>query len=87
MKKAHMYNGLIVLTSIVIISVNLVGIIYGILITIAYAIITFLLTTSRTKGHRTPQRFGKYYLFYLSKIGLPIYFMLVIIGIILEFLN
>lgn len=87
LKKAHMYNGLFTLVSIVIISNYQFEVIPFLIVVVSYLIAVFIIVANKTKGKRNPKRFGKYFLYYLSIIGLVLYLVLVIIGVTIEFLN
>ncbi len=86
-KYAHMYNGPIVLLANFFILKYLWGIWIALLLIAIYGLICFYLAKESTQKKRSPKRFGKYFLWHLSKIGLLLYGLLVVIGTILEALK
>lgn len=86
-KMAHVYNGPIVVLSIVFISSYILDVIYVLVLLVVYILSVFYFATENTKKKRTPKRFGMNVLLFCSWLGLKLYVVLVIIGVALEMLK
>lgn len=84
-KKAHLYNGPIMLLSIGVILNYLFSLLPMLIVIVAYLAAVFYFATDKTKRKRTPKKFGLNILYFMSWIGLRLYLVLIILGIILEF--
>ncbi len=83
-KMAHVYNGLVVALANFLILNYLLSIGLAILVFLAYVAACFFFAYEHTSKKRTPKRFVRYGLLYLSKLGMVVYLVLVIIGTIVE---
>ncbi|WOO86614.1 hypothetical protein RZE82_05735 [Mollicutes bacterium LVI A0039] len=86
-KMAHVYCGLIVLLSNIIILNYMFHIIYVLIALTVYVLATLFFATEKTKKKRSPKLFGLNVLFFFSWLGFRLYLILIIIGTAMEMIK